>query len=90
MEKNNFFWFIVISGLIVFSIIVVISYILPFSITRPLTGFIQKMKKVESGDFADRMNRSSYPEMNVLTKVYNSMLDSINKLITEVYESSIT
>lgn len=88
--KKQVFWFITISGLIAISIIAVISYLLSFSITRPLTGFIQEMKKVESGDLTDRMNVSSYPEMEVLTRVYNSMLDSIDKLITEVYESSIT
>ncbi len=89
-EKKQIFWFIAISGLIAISIIFVISYLLSFSITKPLTRFVQEMKKVESGDLTERMNLGGYPEMDVITRVYNSMLDSINKLITEVYESSIT
>lgn len=88
--KKQVFWFIAISGIIAISIIAVISYLLSFSITKPLTGFIQEMKKVESGDLTDRMSLGGYPEMDVLARVYNSMLNSINKLITEVYESSIT
>lgn len=89
-ERKQIFWFIVISGLIAISIIFVISYFLSYSITKPLTGFVKEMKKVESGDLTDRMKLGGYPEMDVLARVYNSMLNSINKLITEVYESSIT
>ncbi|GAA0310427.1 sensor histidine kinase [Gracilibacillus halotolerans] len=89
-ERNQVLLFIVISGAIVIAIIGLISYFVSFTITKPLNTIVDKMRKVEDGDFTNRMKPSGNPEMDVLTRVYNSMLDSINKLITEVYESSIT
>ncbi|WP_035723414.1 cache domain-containing sensor histidine kinase [Gracilibacillus boraciitolerans] len=89
-ERNQILLFIAISGLVAFSVIGVISYLLSYNITKPFNGIIQKMRRVEKGDLTDRMKLTGHPEMDVLTRVYNNMLDSINKLITEVYEASIT
>lgn len=88
-EQNQILLFIVISGLITIAIIAGISYLVSFNITKPFRAILEKMRQVEAGDFTKRMKLSGNPEMDVLTRVYNSMLDSINKLITEVYESSI-
>lgn len=89
-ERNQILLFIGVSGLIAISVIGVISYLLSYNITKPFNGMIKIMRKVEKGDLTDRMNLTGHPEMDVLTRVYNRMLDSINKLITEVYEASIT
>ncbi|WP_163539904.1 sensor histidine kinase [Gracilibacillus sp. YIM 98692] len=89
-ERNQILLFIAISGFIAIFVIGVISYLLSYNITKPFTGMMRKMRKVEKGDLTDRMVLTGHPEMDVLTRVYNRMLDSINKLIKEVYESSIT
>ncbi|WP_058308454.1 cache domain-containing sensor histidine kinase [Gracilibacillus massiliensis] len=89
-ERNQILLFIAISGLVAISFIGIISYLLSYNITKPFNGMIQKMRRVEKGDLTDRMKLTGHPEMDVLTRVYNSMLDSINKLITEVYQASIT
>ncbi|UOQ50370.1 sensor histidine kinase [Gracilibacillus caseinilyticus] len=88
-ERNQILLFMVGSGLITILIIAIISYSLSYSLSKPLTLLRKKMERVESGDLADRMDLTNNEELNVLIRVYNSMLDSINKLITEVYQSSI-
>jgi two-component system sensor histidine kinase YesM len=89
-ERNQIMLFIGISGLIAIAIIAIISYTLSYNISKPFMKLIKRMKRVEKGDLTDRMELTGNAEIDVLTRVYNSMLDSINKLITEVYESSIT
>ncbi|UOQ86940.1 cache domain-containing sensor histidine kinase [Gracilibacillus salinarum] len=88
-ERNQILLFMVGSGLITILIIAIISYSLSYSLSKPLILLRKKMERVESGDLADRMDLTNNEELNVLIRVYNSMLDSINKLITEVYQSSI-
>lgn len=88
-ERNQMLLFLLISGLLTVLIIATISYSLSHSLSKPLIVLRRKMEKVEKGDLADRMALTKNEELNVLIRVYNSMLDSINKLITEVYEASI-
>ncbi|GAB2572599.1 sensor histidine kinase [Gracilibacillus alcaliphilus] len=89
-ERNQVILFIGISGAAAILIIAGISYLLSHNITKPFVNMMRNMKRVEQGDLAERMELSSNEEVNVSIRVYNSMLDSIHKLITEVYESSIT
>jgi two-component system, sensor histidine kinase YesM len=89
-ERNQIIAFVVISGLIAIAIIALVSYYLSHHLSKPLVKMMRKMKKVEEGHLSERMDFTGSPEMDLLTRVYNSMLDSINKLITEVYELSIT
>ncbi|PSL36263.1 histidine kinase/DNA gyrase B/HSP90-like ATPase [Planomicrobium soli] len=88
-ERNQTLTFIVLSGLAITILIAVISYLLSSSITRPIVTLTKKMEKVENGHLAERMEWTGNREIDLLVRVYNSMLDSVNKLIAEVYESSI-
>ncbi|MBM7570079.1 cache domain-containing sensor histidine kinase [Aquibacillus albus] len=88
-ERKQIILFIVVSGIITIIIIAAISYLLSYNIAKPFSKMMKKMKRVEKGDLAERMDLSGNTEMDVIARVYNSMLDSIHKLITEVYEASI-
>lgn len=89
-QRNQILMLMGFSGLFVIPIVALLSYFLSYNITKPLVLIIEKMKKVEEGDLRDRMELTGNKDIDVLTRVYNRMLDSINKLIIEVYESSIT
>ncbi|WP_130860627.1 sensor histidine kinase [Gracilibacillus phocaeensis] len=88
-ERNRVLVVIAIAGIIVMFIIAIISYSLSHNISRPLILLRERMERVEKGDLTDRMELTNNQELDVLIRVYNNMLDSINKLIVEVYESSI-
>ncbi|MFC4321436.1 cache domain-containing sensor histidine kinase [Litchfieldia salsa] len=89
-ERNQIIAFVLISGLIAIAIIALVSYSLSSHLSKPLVQMMRKMKKVEEGDLSERMDFTGSQEMDLLARVYNSMLDSINKLIKEVYELNIT
>lgn len=89
-ERNQILLFIFYSGIPVILLSGIVSYFLSLQITKPIRGLIEKMRMVEQGGLQERMNYSGAPEMDVLSRVYNQMLESINRLINEVYESKIT
>ncbi|RCW73193.1 cache domain-containing sensor histidine kinase [Saliterribacillus persicus] len=89
-ERNQIILFIAVTGAAAVAIIAIISYFLSHQIAKPLMNMIERMKRVERGDLHDRMELTGNSDMDLFTRVYNNMLDSINKLISEVYESSIT
>ncbi|MCJ7843196.1 sensor histidine kinase [Lederbergia sp. NSJ-179] len=88
-ERNQIMLFIGISGLVAISIIAFISYLLSHHIAKPYIKLMKKMKRVEEGDLTERMELIGNTEIDVMTRVYNNMLDSINQLITGVYESTL-
>lgn len=88
-ERNQIMLFIGISGVIAILLIALISYLFSYNIAKPYTKLMEKMKRVEEGDLADRMELIGNEEIDVMARVYNNMLDSLNKLIVEVYESSL-
>jgi two-component system sensor histidine kinase YesM len=81
---------IVVVGMITMLLIAVVSYILSYQITLPLNNMMRKMSRVELGDFNQRMEYSGKNEFGRLSRMYNHMLDSISRLIHEVYESKLT
>lgn len=66
-----------------------VSFLIARHITRPLRSLISKMNRVELGDFDSKMETKATGELGVVSRVYNNMLDSIKRLITEVYESRL-
>lgn len=88
-ERKKIMLFIGVSGVIVICIIAIISYLLSYNMTKPIMIMMKMMRRVEQGELRQRMPLIGNKEIDLFTRVYNSMLDSINKLITDVYESSI-
>jgi len=66
------------------------SYMLAAGISRPLTSLIQTMKRVELGDFKVRAaDGSRQDEIGRLSRVFNMMLESVDKLIHQVFMLNI-
>ncbi|NHN33697.1 cache domain-containing sensor histidine kinase [Paenibacillus agricola] len=80
---------VVIVGMITMLLIAVVSYILSHQIMLPLNNMMRKMSRVELGDFNQRMEYTGKNEIGRLSRMYNLMLDSISRLIHEVYESKL-
>ncbi|MFA9556723.1 sensor histidine kinase [Evansella sp. AB-rgal1] len=88
-EQKRIQSFIIYIGLLSTIIITFVSIWLSHTITEPLEKIMAKMTLVEKGKLKERMEITGNEEMDVLNRVYNKMLDSINRLIREVYESKL-
>ncbi|MDF2961733.1 MAG: sensor histidine kinase [Paenibacillus sp.] len=80
---------VLIVGIITMLLIAAVSYLLSHQITLPLNNLMRKMSRVELGDFNQRMQYAGRNEIGRLSRMYNHMLDSISRLIHEVYESKL-
>lgn len=82
--------YILAIGLLSVLLIAILSYFLSHHITKPLRKMMDTMNLVKDGKLNERMELVGNVEVDILSDVYNNMLDSINRLITEVYESKLT
>ncbi|MDG5788491.1 sensor histidine kinase [Evansella sp. AB-P1] len=89
-EQRKIQSYIIFFGLFSTIIIAIVSFWLSHTITEPLEKMMKKMKRVEQGKLRERMDLTGNEEIDVLNRVYNNMLDSINRLIKEVYEAKLT
>ncbi|SDN88952.1 cache domain-containing sensor histidine kinase [Alkalicoccus daliensis] len=89
-ERNQIIGFIATSGLIAVLLTALASYFIASTITRPMHRLVSKMKRVEEGELNERMEADGSPEIAVLSRGYNRMLTSIDRLISEVYEAKLT
>ncbi|MCR8630673.1 sensor histidine kinase [Paenibacillus radicis (ex Xue et al. 2023)] len=80
---------VIIVGIITMLLIAAVSYLLSHQITLPLNNLMRKMSRVELGDFSQRMEYAGNNEIGRLSRMYNLMLDSMSRLIKEVYESKL-
>lgn len=80
---------LVIVGLIAAVLASLVAYLIARHVTKPLRELITEMNRVERGDLSGRMDIKNRGELGVLSRVYNNMLNSISRLITEVYESKL-
>ncbi|GAA0137732.1 sensor histidine kinase [Paenibacillus sp. YSY-4.3] len=80
---------LIIVGLIAAVLASIVAYMIARHVTKPLRELITEMNRVERGDLSGRMDMKNRGELGVLSRVYNNMLNSISRLITEVYESKL-
>lgn len=76
-------------GLLAMGLIAFVSYVLSYQMTLPLRNLMKKMARVEQGDLSQRMEVTGNNEIGRLSRIYNNMLDSITRLISEVYTSKL-
>jgi sensor histidine kinase YesM len=68
----------------------VIVYVVTKRITQPLRLMAQTMARVEHGDLSVRVpDTAATHELGRLSRVFNTMLDSLERLITQVYEAQL-
>ncbi|WP_028552889.1 sensor histidine kinase [Paenibacillus sp. UNC451MF] len=80
---------VLLVGVLTMLLIAAVSYLLSHQIMRPLNKLMRNMSRVELGDFSHRMEYSGRNEIGKLSRMYNHMLESISRLIHEVYESKL-
>ncbi|MFO7170220.1 MAG: sensor histidine kinase [Chloroflexota bacterium] len=67
-----------------------IVYVVTKRITQPLRLMAQTMARVENGDLSVRVpHTTATHELGRLSRVFNTMLNSIERLITQVYEARL-
>jgi methyl-accepting chemotaxis protein len=80
-------------SLISFAIVIILSFILVFSIVVPLKRNIKRLidyiASLSQGDFSRRMEKLSKDEIGIIAQNISDMSDNIKQLITEVKSSSI-
>jgi len=89
LKVKRFQAIIITVGIVTMLLIAAVSYVLSYHITLPLHRMMKIMSRVEQGDFHQRMEYSGNNEIGRLSRMYNLMLDSISRLINEVYESKL-
>lgn len=68
----------------------VIVYVVTRRITLPLRHMAKTMERVEQGDLSVRVPETpANHELGRLSRVFNTMLDSLQRLITQVYEAQL-
>lgn len=72
---------------------ILISFLLGFLLSKPLVGSIHTLRKamgkVEKGNFAQRVTIQSNDEIGELGKGFNLMINEIDRLVSEVYKTSL-
>jgi two-component system sensor histidine kinase YesM len=68
----------------------IIIYVVTKRVTRPLHLMAQTMARVEHGDLSVRVPPTPAPhELGRLSRDFNSMLESLERLITQVYQAQL-
>lgn len=91
--SHNFGKIIIATMLIIISCIVfllLIIYIFTITFVRRIQSLNNKMKSIEKGNMILTISSNSKDEIGELTNSFGMMLNRINSLISEVYESKIT
>jgi len=71
-------------------LVIVTSFFITRSITRPLTILMEKTKEISKGVFDDHLDIPSPPEISELTKAFNSMcgkLKMVDKMKSDFFSS---
>ena len=89
-ETNRTGLLVLALGAVAMLLLSAIIYVVTKRITRPLRLMASTMARVEHGDLTVRVPHSTAPhELGRLSRVFNTMLDSIERLITQVYEARL-
>lgn len=72
-----------------FVISIVITWMASHFVTNPLKILLRSMRKLQTGDFSQRVNFSGQDEIGRLGEGYNNMVARIKELIDEVYSMQL-
>lgn len=81
--------YLLIGVLGIFLLILVLSYFIPLSITRPILRLEEVTKQVAAGNLSVRSDVENGVEVRALSESLNSMIDKINKLLEQVTTEQI-
>lgn len=78
-----------IAFLLIASLISVLSYYIPLSITRPIRDLRDVTRQVAKGDLSVRARVQTGAEVSALSDSLNTMIDKINELLEQVTKEQI-
>lgn len=81
---------LLIISILCFGITIVAALIISQSISKPIHGMMEAMKKVEEGDLNVMVAFESQDEFSSLSRSFNHMVEKINRLIEEEYKYKIS
>jgi two-component system sensor histidine kinase YesM len=88
LEMQSFyekgFSYLFLAALVILGLVVLISYNLSQSITRPVLELSRVTERVAGGDLNVRANLNAGAELGVLSKSLDEMIERINNLISQV------
>lgn len=92
-EYQRFFMimirFLIIAFIFVLILIILLSYFIPLSITRPIKRLSEVTDQVAKGDLTVRSDVRSGVEVSMLSDSLNSMIDKINELLEQVTKEQV-
>jgi two-component system sensor histidine kinase YesM len=77
---------IVIFGAICLVAAFIISYLLSYTISKPILRLVSLMKKIKSGNMELRADINAKGEIGMLAIGFNSLMDKINGLMDQIYD----
>lgn len=84
-----FFTAIIIVYVVVLGVIIILSYSIPRSISKPIQEIAEVTDQVAKGDLSVRTQEYSGEEVKLLSHSLNSMIEKINELLSQVTEEQI-
>ena len=81
--------FIVIAYACIFALLLILSYYIPLSITRPIRKLSEATDQVAKGDLSVRFDTRSGAEVSRLSDSLNAMIDKINELLAQVTKEQV-
>ena len=81
--------YLLISFVGIIILIVLLSYFIPQSITRPIRKLSKVTNQVAKGDLTVRAEDTIGSEMRVLSHSFNAMIDKINELLDQVTKEQV-
>ncbi len=81
--------FIVVAYACIFTLLLILSYYIPLSITRPIRKLSEVTDQVAKGDLSVRFDARSGVEVSRLSDSLNAMIDKINELLAQVTKEQI-
>ncbi len=92
-EYQDFFLAMISYSMIAFGailiLIIILSYLIPRSITKPIRKLAEVTDQVAKGDLAVRSSVRAGVEVNLLSESMNAMIDKINELLEQVTKEQI-
>lgn len=89
----SFYYSLINTALIVLAammaIVLVFSYYLPLSISKPIRELVKVTDKVSKGDLTVRSNVEAGSEVGELSKSLNEMIDKLNELLAQITKEQI-
>ena len=81
--------FIIIAFACICMLLLILSYYIPLSITRPIRKLSEVTDQVAKGDLSVRFDARSGVEVNRLSDSLNTMIDKINELLAQVTKEQV-